>query len=111
MAINLPVIVVINKIDKPAARCDWAVDQVFDLFVKLNAPDELLDFVIDNILLNSVIHNHNELVDIHIEITHYEENSKNFIKLEFIFIWSTISIIVSLKIFFIFSLLIIFSSY
>jgi len=41
---NLPVIVVINKIDKPAARCDWVVDQVFDLFVKLNAPDETLDF-------------------------------------------------------------------
>ncbi|MCK5195898.1 MAG: translational GTPase TypA, partial [Desulfobulbaceae bacterium] len=44
LAINLPVVVVINKIDKPAARCDWAVDQVFDLFVKLDAPDELLDF-------------------------------------------------------------------
>ncbi len=44
LANSLPVVVVINKIDKPAARCDWAVDQVFDLFVKLNAPDELLDF-------------------------------------------------------------------
>ena len=44
LANNLPVIVVINKIDKPAARCDWVVDQVFDLFVKLNAPDEILDF-------------------------------------------------------------------
>lgn len=44
LANSLPIIVVINKIDKPAARCDWAVDQVFDLFVKLNAPDELLDF-------------------------------------------------------------------
>ncbi|MCF6290064.1 MAG: translational GTPase TypA [Desulfobacterales bacterium] len=44
LAISLPIIVVINKIDKPAARPDWAVDQVFDLFVKLNAPDELLDF-------------------------------------------------------------------
>jgi GTP-binding protein len=41
---NLPVIVVINKIDKPAARCAWVVDEVFDLFVKLNAPDEILDF-------------------------------------------------------------------
>ncbi|ODS41826.1 MAG: GTP-binding protein TypA [Candidatus Altiarchaeales archaeon IMC4] len=41
---NLPVIVVINKIDKPAARCAWVVDQVFDLFVKLNAPDDVLDF-------------------------------------------------------------------
>ncbi|MCP3887673.1 MAG: translational GTPase TypA [Desulfobulbaceae bacterium] len=43
---NLPVIVVINKIDKPAARCDWVVDEVFDLFVKLDAPDEILDFPI-----------------------------------------------------------------
>ncbi len=44
LANHLPVIVVINKIDKPAARCDWAVDQVFDLFVKLEAPGDLLDF-------------------------------------------------------------------
>ncbi len=41
---TLPVIVVINKIDKPAARCDWVVDEVFDLMVKLNAPDDTLDF-------------------------------------------------------------------
>ncbi|MFC1524598.1 translational GTPase TypA [Thermodesulfobacteriota bacterium] len=44
LALSLPVLVVINKIDKPAARSEWAVDQVFDLFVKLEAPDELLDF-------------------------------------------------------------------
>ena len=44
LANNLPIIVVINKIDKPAARCDWVVDQVFDLFVKLDAPEEILDF-------------------------------------------------------------------
>jgi len=44
LAIPLPVLVVINKIDKPAARPHWAVDQVFDLFAKLGAPDELLDF-------------------------------------------------------------------
>jgi GTP-binding protein len=44
LALSLPVLVVINKIDKPAARPEWAVDQVFDLFVKLEAPDELLDF-------------------------------------------------------------------
>ena len=41
---NLPVIVVINKIDKPAARCNWVVNQVFDLFAKLDAPDDILDF-------------------------------------------------------------------
>ena len=44
LALSLPIIVVINKIDKPAARPYWAVDQVFDLFVKLGAPDNLLDF-------------------------------------------------------------------
>ncbi len=44
LAVPLPVLVLINKIDKPAARPNWAVDQVFDLFVKLDAPDELLDF-------------------------------------------------------------------
>jgi len=38
------VIVVINKIDKPAARCDSVVNEVFDLFVKLDAPDHILDF-------------------------------------------------------------------
>ena len=46
LAIRLPVLVVINKIDKPAARPLWAVDQTFDLFVKLDAPNELLDFPI-----------------------------------------------------------------
>ena len=44
LALSLPVIVVINKIDKPAARPHWVVDQVFDLFVQLGAPDEILDF-------------------------------------------------------------------
>ena len=44
LALNLPVIVVLNKIDKPAARPDWAIDEVFDLFVRLDAPHEILDF-------------------------------------------------------------------
>jgi GTP-binding protein len=44
LALDLRVIVVINKIDKPAARCDAVVDEVFDLFVKLDAPDHILDF-------------------------------------------------------------------
>jgi len=44
LSLSLPIIVVVNKIDKPAARPSWAVDQVFDLFVKLNAPDHILDF-------------------------------------------------------------------
>ena len=44
LTLNLPVIVVINKVDKPNARCEWAVDQVLDLFIKLHAPEHLLDF-------------------------------------------------------------------
>lgn len=44
LALDLPVIVVLNKIDKPAARPEWVVDQVFDLFVKLDAPHDILDF-------------------------------------------------------------------
>ena len=39
-------IVVINKIDRDGARPDWVVDQIFDLFVNLNANDEQLDFPI-----------------------------------------------------------------
>jgi len=39
-------IVVINKVDRPGARPDWAVDQVFDLFDRLGATDEQLDFPI-----------------------------------------------------------------
>ena len=37
-------IVVVNKIDKPGARPDWAIDQVFELFDRLGATDEQLDF-------------------------------------------------------------------
>lgn len=37
-------IVVINKVDRPGARPDWVVDQVFDLFDNLGATDEQLDF-------------------------------------------------------------------
>jgi GTP-binding protein len=44
LAAHLPILVVVNKIDKPGARCDWVVDQVFDLLGRLNAPDRTLDF-------------------------------------------------------------------
>ena len=37
-------IVVVNKIDRPGARPDWVVDQVFDLFDTLGATEEQLDF-------------------------------------------------------------------
>ena len=39
-------IVVINKVDRDGARPDWVVDEVFDLFDKLGASDEQLDFPI-----------------------------------------------------------------
>ena len=41
---GLKPIVVINKIDKPGARPDWVIDQVFDLFDNLGATDDQLDF-------------------------------------------------------------------
>ena len=37
-------IVVINKIDRPSARPDWVINQVFDLFDQLGATEEQLDF-------------------------------------------------------------------
>ena len=39
-------IVVVNKVDRPGARPDWVIDQVFDLFDKLGATNEQLDFPI-----------------------------------------------------------------
>jgi len=39
-------ILVVNKIDKPGARTDWVIDQVFELFDRLGATDEQLDFPI-----------------------------------------------------------------
>ncbi|MBU2213374.1 translational GTPase TypA [Patescibacteria group bacterium] len=44
LELGLNPIVVINKIDKPAARCNKVVDMVFDLFAALGATDEQLDF-------------------------------------------------------------------
>jgi len=39
-------IVVINKVDRPAARSDWAVEQTFEMLDKLGANDEQLDFLV-----------------------------------------------------------------
>jgi GTP-binding protein len=39
-------IVVVNKIDRPSARPHWVIDQMFDLFDRLGATDEQLDFPI-----------------------------------------------------------------
>jgi len=43
---GLKPIVVINKIDRPGARPDWVLDQTFDLFDRLGATDEQLDFAV-----------------------------------------------------------------
>ncbi len=44
LALGLRPIVVINKVDRPGARCDWVINQTFDLFDKLGASEEQLDF-------------------------------------------------------------------
>ncbi|HEX5460060.1 MAG TPA: translational GTPase TypA [Steroidobacteraceae bacterium] len=44
LALGLKAIVVVNKIDRPGARPGWVVDQTFELFDKLGANDEQLDF-------------------------------------------------------------------
>jgi GTP-binding protein len=44
LAKGLKPIVVINKIDRPGARPDWVINHTFDLFDKLGATEEQLDF-------------------------------------------------------------------
>jgi GTP-binding protein len=44
LALGLKPIVVINKVDRPGSRPDWVLNQTFDLFDKLGASDEQLDF-------------------------------------------------------------------
>src|SRR5690348_14212734 len=44
LALGLKPIVVVNKVDRPGARAQWVVNQTFDLFDKLGASEEQLDF-------------------------------------------------------------------
>src|SRR5690606_6293019 len=44
LALGLKPIVVVNKVDRPGARIDWVINQTFDLFDKLGATEEQLDF-------------------------------------------------------------------
>ena len=46
LALGLKPIVVVNKIDRPGSRADWVINQTFDLFDKLGATEEQLDFPI-----------------------------------------------------------------
>ena len=43
MSLKLPVLVCVNKVDRPEARCDEVVDEVLELFMDLDASDEQLD--------------------------------------------------------------------
>ncbi|MDD3145590.1 MAG: GTP-binding protein, partial [Candidatus Gracilibacteria bacterium] len=43
LELGLHPVVVINKMDKPSARAEWVIDQLFDLFVQLGATDEQLE--------------------------------------------------------------------
>ncbi|HBS54754.1 MAG TPA: translational GTPase TypA, partial [Stenotrophomonas sp.] len=45
-AMGFKPIVVVNKVDRPGSRPEWVIDQVFDLFDKLGATNEQLDFPI-----------------------------------------------------------------
>lgn len=69
-------ILVVNKVDRPGARPDWVVDQVFDLFDNLGATDEQLDFPIiyasallgySTLDLSQTTTNMNSLLDLIIE--------------------------------------------
>ena len=44
LALGLKPIVVVNKIDRPGARPDWVINHTFDLFDKLGASEEQMDF-------------------------------------------------------------------
>ena len=62
---GLKPIVVINKIDRPGARPDWVMDQVFELFDNLGATDEQLDFpIVYASAINGIAgHSHEEMAD------------------------------------------------
>ena len=53
-------IVVINKVDKPSARCKQVVDEVLDLFIELGADENQLDF---DVIYTSAINNTSSLSD------------------------------------------------
>ncbi|MCH8894797.1 MAG: translational GTPase TypA [Proteobacteria bacterium] len=57
-ASGLKPIVVINKIDRDGARPDWVLDQTFDLFDRLDATDEQLDFPV---IYASALHGYSSL--------------------------------------------------
>ena len=59
-AMGFKPIVVVNKVDRPGARPDWVINQTFDLFDRLGATDEQLDFPI---VYASALHGYAGLTD------------------------------------------------
>src|SRR5881628_1038279 len=53
LALGLKPIVVVNKVDRPGQRADWVVNQTFDLFDKLGASEDQLDFPV---IFTSALH-------------------------------------------------------
>ena len=76
---KLPVILVINKIDKPDARVDEVVQETYDLFIDLDANDEQIEFPIiytnakDGIAVNNIGDEPNDLVPLFELIINYFE--------------------------------------
>ncbi|WP_439886569.1 translational GTPase TypA [Pseudomonas sp. MBLB4123] len=61
-------IVVVNKIDRPGARPDWVIDQIFDLFDNLGATEEQLDFpIVYASALNGIAGMDHEAMDDHMD--------------------------------------------
>ena len=46
LALGLKPIVVVNKVDRPGARAEWAINQIFELFDKVGASDVQLEYLI-----------------------------------------------------------------
>jgi len=67
---KLPIILVINKIDRPDARPDEVIDEVYDLFIELDANEEQIEF--------SIIYTNAKIGAAHKEI---DDNSDNLIPL------------------------------
>ena len=76
---KLPVILVINKIDKPDARVDEVVQETYDLFIDLDANDEQIEFPIiytnakDGIAVNNIGDEPKDLVPLFELIINYFE--------------------------------------
>ena len=79
---KLPVILVINKIDKPDARVDEVVQETYDLFIDLDANDEQIEFPIiytnakDGIAVNNIEDTQKDLTPLFDLIINYFEGPK-----------------------------------